>query len=337
MSKMGRNDLCPCGSGDKFKRCCLLMPKSVPIQSATRGIVVGSRIDPINGSIKGSFDNQDILRWLLYWDHISYAGISIKGMSITGYHSSDILFLESSGIFKTQIVDMTSALESLPPPEKGKLFFSMGSVALAGNQLAIIAAAARVSLSNHLSETTGKIWSIGQAGGEELILPGFCARKELIDIQLINCLPVPHADTSFEDILEFKDRYHDELRQLRRSFDGLRENVLRSVDERRAIEQAVHEISTSLASIQSALNSKGIKTFPETIALYTNNPSLTFWTSLGGIAAAATGIPMEVGLATGLALPTICRFIVRSIEGGNNLPNYNSDFAYVYEVVKHLN
>lgn len=32
MSKIGRNDPCPCGSGQKYKRCCL--PKEVPVRSA---------------------------------------------------------------------------------------------------------------------------------------------------------------------------------------------------------------------------------------------------------------------------------------------------------------
>jgi len=33
MSKTGRNDPCPCGSGKKFKRCCLLEPKPMPNQT----------------------------------------------------------------------------------------------------------------------------------------------------------------------------------------------------------------------------------------------------------------------------------------------------------------
>ncbi len=37
MSKIGRNDMCPCGSGIKYKRCCLprkhiLAPRGTPAQ-----------------------------------------------------------------------------------------------------------------------------------------------------------------------------------------------------------------------------------------------------------------------------------------------------------------
>jgi len=219
----------------------------------------------------------------------------------------------------------------LPPPEPGVNIFG-----LAGNQFSIAAAAARVRLSKQLSQNTGNIWSIGQAGGEQLLLPGVSERKELIDVQLVNCLPVPHVGTSFDDVLQFKARYHDELEQLRRSFDQLRETILSSADERRVIDLAVHKISSSLSDIQSALRSSSIKTFSESIALYTSNPSLTFWTSLGGLAAAAKGFPVEVGVAAGLALPTLCRFIKRSVQGGQNLPNVSSDFAYAYEIMRQL-
>src|SRR5215213_8259169 len=33
MSKPGRNDPCPCGSGKKYKHCCLLTPKPVVVDS----------------------------------------------------------------------------------------------------------------------------------------------------------------------------------------------------------------------------------------------------------------------------------------------------------------
>src|SRR3954453_21096338 len=33
MSKPGRNDPCPCGSGKKYKHCCLLNPKPVVVDT----------------------------------------------------------------------------------------------------------------------------------------------------------------------------------------------------------------------------------------------------------------------------------------------------------------
>ena len=30
MGKIGRNDTCPCGSGKKYKKCCLNGPRKIP-------------------------------------------------------------------------------------------------------------------------------------------------------------------------------------------------------------------------------------------------------------------------------------------------------------------
>lgn len=147
-------------------------------------------------------------------------------------------------------------------------------------------------------------------------------------------MPVPTDETAFEDILSFKQKYHGELERLRYANDAFRERILSSVDERRAIDSAIHEISSSLADIHKALNGYGVNTFSETISLYTNNPALGFWTSLGGVVAAGVGIPLEVGAAVGLGLPTVCKFLKRSVSGGQNLPNTNKDFTYAYEVMR---
>ena len=190
----------------------------------TRGIVIGARIDVEHGfSMHGAAEIQDLLKWLLYWDQITYAGIGLKGGSISGNQPQDVSYLEDVGIFNTEIVDLQAlSLTSLPPPVPGVTI--MG---LAGNQFAVAAAAARVHLSNQLTANTGNIWTVGQSGGESLLLPGANDSRELIDVQLVNCLPVPVQGTPFQDILDFKDRYRDELDELRRSLDRLRENILR--------------------------------------------------------------------------------------------------------------
>lgn len=299
----------------------------------SRGIVVGARINSSGGfSMTGSVEIEDLLKWILYWDEIAYTGIAMGGGSISGNQHPDVDFLESAGVFKTEFVDIESLeLSGLPPPDSG-----IQIMGLAGNQFAIASAAARLDLSIRLSETTEAIWTIGQSDGESILLPPSAGTAELLDIQLFDCLPVPGLGTSFEDILEFKSRYDDELKQLRRRIDQLREQVSSSSDNRRATESAIEEIVKSVADVEGALNGYGISSIKETIALYTNNPSLTFWTSLGGIAAAESGFPVHVGLASGIAVSTMCRFLLRTISGASNLPENAGDFAYVYEATKQL-
>lgn len=46
MANIGRNDLCPCGSGNKYKRCCLGAP------TATRTAVTTSEVIPQSSEIE---------------------------------------------------------------------------------------------------------------------------------------------------------------------------------------------------------------------------------------------------------------------------------------------
>lgn len=301
----------------------------------SRGIVVGHQVNTEDLLfISGAINNQDILKWLLYWDKITFAGIGRRGGSISGARPQDIIFLEDAGIFDTKIVDLDNDIGStvVPAPIEG----TSRVYGLAANQFVVAEAAARIYLSKKLSAETGDIWTIGQSGGEKLLLPGTANNetKELIDIKLVNCLPVPKAITSFEDILEFKHRYQDELDELRVALDGLRENILSSSDERRATNAAMHHVSKSILNIRLSLEGRGIQSHSETISLYTENPSIGFWSSMGGVTAAATGFPVEVGLSAGIALPTMFKFVQRSIVGGQNFPTDNSDFAYAYESIR---
>lgn len=299
----------------------------------TRGIVVGARINTTGGvSMVGSVEIRDILQWILYWDEIAYAGVGIGDGSMSGNQPQDVSFLESAGIFRTEIVKFQSRdISSLAPLEPG---FNLGGLSL--NQLAAASVVARIRLSKQLSDNTGNIWTIGQSGGEDLLLPSSGGSADLIDVQLANCLPVPALGTPFDDILEFKNRYQDELGDFRRCLDRMRENILRSSDERRATDAAIHEIARSLSDIRRALQGAKISTVSETLGLYTNEPSLAFWTMLGGSAAAAKGLPFEFGATSAAAATTLVKFIKRSIVGGRNLPEELSDFAYVYEATKEL-
>ncbi len=283
--------------------------------------------------MSGSVEIHDLRRWLLYWDEITYTGIEIGGGMISGIHPQDVLFLEAEGVFKTEFVDIQSLdLTCLPPPVPG-----IEILGLAGNQFVVAAAAARVQLSQQLSESTGNIWTIGQSGGESLLLPGASGSAKLIDVRLVNCLPVPVQGTPFEDILRFKSRYQDELDELRRALDQLRENILSSSDERRVTDAAINQISRAISDIRAALRSAVITEVSETIDLYTKNPSIGFWAAMGGVAAAGAGIPFEVGVGPGLAGSVLCKFLQRLIVGGQSLPKNNPDFVYVYEAIKQLN
>jgi len=299
----------------------------------SRGIVIGHRIGTdCDFGISGAIKTSDIVRWMLYWDKITFAGVGLEGRSISGSRPDEIKYLESLDIFNTEIVDLkTLGSIRVPQPEPGTKIFGIPV-----NQYKIISAAVRVKLCETLSERTGNIWTLGQSGGETLSLPSFDQSKELLDIQLNNCLPVPVGDTPFEDILNFKESHSAELERLRYALDILREKVLSSSDERRALDVAMREISIALEDMHNAMNGKGINVLSQTISLYTENPSIGFWSALGGVIGASQGIPIEIAAGAGLAVPTAFKFIKRNVLGGNTLPSPKSDFSYAFEISREL-
>lgn len=290
----------------------------------TRGIVVGSQIK-IGDSfhLNGGLSNSDMVRWLLYWDKIAYAGF--HGMS--GNHPADFHLLESEGVFFTEkiLVDRIK-LSDLPPPEPGIKIYGV-----AGNHLPYYFSAARSILSDDLSKRDG-IWAVGQSGGESLVLPPSQLKLDLIDVKLIDKMPVPLSDVPFNELLEFRVRYRDELIRLRFALDALREKIISSVDERRLLEAALYEIAISLEDIDKAMTGKGIKHIFDTVSLYTYNPSIGFWGSLGCVASGSFDVPIELVGAVGLAIPTVCKFVSRCVDASDYVPKLDHDFAYAFHM-----
>ncbi|HGS4982766.1 TPA: DUF6236 family protein [Vibrio parahaemolyticus] len=294
----------------------------------TRGIVVGSQVQIGNQFLfNGGLKNSDIVKWLLYWDKIAYAGVN----GLTGNHPDDFQLLESEGVFFTENISVNSIdLNDLPPPEPG-----ISIAGIAGSHMPYYLSAARVALSNKLSKCE-EIWAVGQSGGENLILPPSQSKIDLIDVQLLNKMPVPLSDVPFNELLEFRDKYSDELVRLRFALDAFREKVLNSVDEKRSLDAALYEIAKSLEDIDNAMTGKGIRHIKESISLYTHNPAIGFWGCLGGISTAALGVPIELAGAASLAIPTVCKFVNRCIDASNYVPNLDSDFAYAFQVKSRL-
>lgn len=146
---------------------------------------------------------------------------------------------------------------------------------LAGNQVPHAEAAARVKLAEELSGASSHIWAVGQSGGEHLILPGggIGVDRELIDIQLVNCLPVPRTGTPYTDILEFRAAHGPELVRLRLALDELRERILSSADERRMMEATLHELGGALGGLHAALRGYRLDHAWKTLSLYRKSVS----------------------------------------------------------------
>lgn len=74
-NKLGRNDLCPCGSGNKYKRCCLSSDKTLPLHSQRTGDIVQLKsAERLGSRVKKNMGNNCTLL------HGSIGGIKMSGV-----------------------------------------------------------------------------------------------------------------------------------------------------------------------------------------------------------------------------------------------------------------
>lgn len=106
-------------------------------------------------------------------------------------------------------------------------------------------------------EDSSCIWTYHQIGGSSLCIPSkFMEKKETLKINLINQLPVPSENISFEDILSFKDFRKDELKKLHDSIDKLYLDILNSPDLEFSRRKTFHELSKDLSNIKKVSKEK---------------------------------------------------------------------------------
>lgn len=109
---------------------------------------------------------------------------------------------------------------------------------------------AQTSIAKSLIENDRNVdWVLHQIGDEIIIPDKEAVEKQLIRIDLANCLPVPTGDVHIPDILEFKERRKDELEYLHKSIDDLYIEVLSSPDPSLRSKQAVSDFQKSIAMI----------------------------------------------------------------------------------------
>lgn len=140
----------------------------------------------------GNLDLQELRASLLYWDELVWP----TSRAIHFSSGPDEQFLETQGILKrpsytfngdiAQGMAMTQimAFQELDRREPGK-------------------------------------WSLAQGANSFLLRDGPLIDGNLAMVELVRAIPVPNQDVPLAEILEFKNRRHDELIQLRSEIDNL--------------------------------------------------------------------------------------------------------------------
>ena len=161
-------------------------------------------------------------------------------------------------LYWDKVVIPTTNLVHVGLPEEEELLatgvFTRPRVAFSGSfdgeAIAKAQALAQTQIARDLvAKDSSTDWVIHQLG-DGIILPDTeTIQRQLIRVNLVQALPVPNADATVADILDFKFRRRDEFLQLHEVIDELYIEVLRSPDQSLSGKQAVSRFTASIASL----------------------------------------------------------------------------------------
>ena len=112
------------------------------------------------------------------------------------------------------------------------------------------------------SNDTSTIWTYHQMEGASLIIPDeFKEKKKTLQIELINQLPVPNENVSFEELLKFKEKRNDEFKKLHNTMDSLYSEILKSPDYEITKKKIFYELNQDIINIKKVSKEKWHTTF----------------------------------------------------------------------------
>jgi len=90
-NKVGRNAPCPCGSGKKYKQCCIAKERATDVERANHREGVAKALAWINVHHKAALDDWVEQVWLAGMDDNDRAGIASADARIRGIHDTNLL------------------------------------------------------------------------------------------------------------------------------------------------------------------------------------------------------------------------------------------------------
>ncbi|MDX8391758.1 MAG: SEC-C metal-binding domain-containing protein [Mariprofundaceae bacterium] len=100
MAKVHRNDSCPCGSGKKYKKCCMLEERNLANIRAGNREVIQEAVDWLSGQHGDAFAKwvEDV--WFADLSEDERKGISTADPAIKSLHDTNLLeFIIAEGVF----------------------------------------------------------------------------------------------------------------------------------------------------------------------------------------------------------------------------------------------
>ncbi|HHF7365148.1 TPA: DUF6236 family protein [Legionella bozemanae] len=201
-----------------------------------RGIIIGPEVelDVDNNSIRliSSQPNPYLLRHaVLYWDKIDFPQCFIH------CDSPDINFLEKEGVAQQTFIPVRD-----------------------NDEIASLYLQAQLDAFKLLTEKEPGKWTIGQYAKKFINSSMDCfSDKQLVEIEINNVLPVPHVNTSLDDLLELKQKRKDEFHFLRDAIDQLYNDALKWDSLPRGKNASINRLEEAINDIRKVVNSSWLK------------------------------------------------------------------------------
>lgn len=174
--------------------------------------------------VKGNLSNDELRYFILYWDKVVIPGNNIFYMRIPD---------------EDQLIK-TGAIERPLIGINGKF---------SGNQVREVILRSQGLLAKELLKDKKTDWVIHQIGEERSFPEGFKERRNIIRLDLSSMFPVPIGEINIDDLLEFKLRRKDELKELHSYLDSLYETILSSPDQDLASKRVISDLSSALSNL----------------------------------------------------------------------------------------
>jgi hypothetical protein len=263
-----------------------LFPEQVPpgrseylpefLEPTQRGLVVSSPLVIQGGHIfvgSSNLDPQELRFSLLFWDRLAWPA----SRNIHFGSGPDEQFLETEGVLV-------------------RPFFTFDGLDAAGMAMTHIAAF------KHFDQNEPGKWALAQGENSLLLRNGDLEVDKGAFIELYRAIPVPNRDVPLNDILEFKQKRHDELLLLRNEIDNI-------FSELNSANNGAAELANHVARIDAAC-ADAIKVskewqFPVTLlslkASFELRPFVTLVGAIAGYKAAGDmSLPMTTSILTSL-------------------------------------
>jgi hypothetical protein len=259
--------------------------------------------------------------YLLYWDKIDYPHNVVDIGEQQEFHrdamGDDIVYLHEVGIIQRTAIQRPELAVKRSRSPQG---FAHDLVAC---QLLAV---------DFLERQQPGQWSMAQYFPSFLIPDGWSTPTRSLEIELYDSLPTPGEDISLDDVLEFKQRYSDELLAFRSYMDELYGEIVKSGDIPRAKVVVLARLEKAIADLNKAAEETFVRRVISGMGVHFTLPGAVRDSLAGSAVATIFGLPLELGAAVGAAASTI-NFNLREKPA---LANDSNNAAYLCHVKREL-